>query len=186
MDVELAATHEAGHAVMQWLVGWEVIELLMTVRDANASQVSARCPCPGVETTSGLRKRLLMLFAGNQVTLARWADKWNDWGDWQDALKALGQHFQRPINWLVRDGKKLQDAEADGALQASIKKCEEIVADLRFRAAVTQIAAEFAGVAPDASDVVRLGGSRAVEICEAAIGHEFRIANPWSAWIAGE
>jgi hypothetical protein len=32
MDIELAALHQAGHAVMQWLVGWEVIELQMTVR----------------------------------------------------------------------------------------------------------------------------------------------------------
>lgn len=186
MDVELAATHEAGHAVMQWLVGWEVLELLMTVRDANASQVSARCPCPGVESTSDLRKRLLVLFAGNQVTLERWAGKWNDWGDWQDVLKALGQHFKRPINWIVSDGKMFRDGEADRVVQYSINRCEAIVADARFKAAVSQIAVEFAGASAGANEVVRLDGSRAVESCIAIIGDEFRQANLWSAWIAGE
>jgi hypothetical protein len=83
MDIELAATHEAGHAVMQWFVGLELGALEMTVEGTNASQASTCCP---------------------RVPLA----------------------------------------------------------------------------------TVQLEGREAVVICEAVVGQEFRITNPWLAWIAGE
>src|ERR1700687_1168720 len=107
MHIELAATHEAGHSVMQWLVEWETVELQMTVRESNASHASARSPYPSLDTMSALNKRLLVLFAGNASTRQRWPNSNNDWSDWQDVLSALQQYFQRPkgINWIVADGR---------------------------------------------------------------------------------
>src|SRR5690242_16385734 len=105
MDIELAATHEAGHAVMQWLVGWELGELQMTVDGANASKASTCCPRLPLPTLSDLRKRLLVLFAGNTATLKRWPGTWNDSGDWMDVLAALHQYFKREMKRVLADSR---------------------------------------------------------------------------------
>jgi hypothetical protein len=188
MDIELAATHEAGHSVMQWLAGWETIELQMTVRDTNASHVSARCPHPSLDTMSALRKRLLVLFAGNVATRQRWPNSNNDWGDWQDVVRALQDHFQRPkgITWIVADARGLRDDEANAVMQAAMSMCAEIMAHPQIQEATVRIATAFAGVTPGQSGAVRLDGREAVSICEAVIGEDFRAANPWSGWIGGE
>jgi hypothetical protein len=93
MDINLAATHEAGHAVMQWLMGLEVGELVMTVGGGDASEVSTRCPRIPLPTLSDVRKRLLVLLAGNAVTLLRWSS-WNDMGDWRDMITALREYLK--------------------------------------------------------------------------------------------
>lgn len=187
MDIELAATHEAGHAVMQWLVGLETGALQMTVRDANASHVSACCPCPPLETMSALRRRLLVLFAGNSATRQRWPNSNNDWGDWQDVLRALQAHFQRPdgIRWFIADGRVLRDTEANAVMQEAMVKCAEIVADPQIQQATMRIATAFAAVPPGENGVVRLNGVEAVSICEAVIGEGRRMVNPWLGWMAG-
>jgi len=106
MDIELAATHEAGHAVMQWFVGLELGVLEMTVAGTNASKASTCCPRVPLPTLSDLRKRLLVLLAGNAVTLERWSDSWNDAGDWRDVLSALRECLKLDtIAWIINDGK---------------------------------------------------------------------------------
>jgi hypothetical protein len=108
MQVELAAVHEAGHSVLQWLVGWEPKGLQMTVVDASATNVVAECPCPGLESTSAVRKRLLVLFAGNAATREHWPASDNNWGDWQDVLKAIQLHFRRVSEDTEREGERPQ------------------------------------------------------------------------------
>ncbi len=188
MNIELATMHEAGHAVMQWLVGWENIGLQMTVFDLEASHVSARCPYPSLDTMSALRKRLLVLFAGNTATRQRWPNSNNDWGDWQDILRAVQDHFQRPlgIKWIVADGRVLQDVEANDVMQAAMSNCAEIVAQPLIQEAMVRIATAFASVIPGENGTVRLDGGDVVSACEAVIGQEFRAKNPWSKWIAGK
>lgn len=187
MEIELASVHEAGHAVVQWLVGWEPKGLQMTVIEGNATKVHAVCPHPSLDTKSAVRKRLLVLFAGNAATLRKWPESWNDWGDWQDALKAIYLHFQRPdvSKWFVVDGKKLRDPEADELLQAAMLKSKEIVDHPQIRPAIERIAVAFADSKPDFDGTVQHPGAEIVAICEADIGKAFQEMNPWSEWIAG-
>src|SRR4051812_21482267 len=115
MDVDLAAVHEAGHSVMQWFVGWEPKVLQMNVVGSNATNVGAECSCPVLESTSAVRKRLLVLLAGNGATLERWPVSNNNWGDWQDIVKAIHLHFRRPDvgKWFNGDGMTLRDTDAN-------------------------------------------------------------------------
>ncbi|MFW6114299.1 MAG: hypothetical protein ACOC7K_01005 [bacterium] len=165
MDIELAATHEAGHSVMQWLMGWEAIELQMSVRDSSASHVSARCPYPSLATRSALRKRLLVLFAGNAATRQRWPESDNDWSDWNNVLRALQTHFQRPagIKWTRADGRMLRDVEANEVMQTAMSKCGEIVGHPLVQEATVQIAMAFASLAGE-NGVVRFNGREVVSI----------------------
>ncbi len=173
---------------MQWLVGLDTGALQMTVRDANASHVTACCPCPPLDTMSALRKRLLVLFAGNTATRQRWPNSNNDWGDWQDVLRAIQDYFRRPdgIKWCVADGRMLRDAKANAVMQEAMSKCAEILAHPQIQAATIRLATAFAAVPPCEDGVTRIDGREAVLICEAVIGEGFRAANSWSRWIAGE
>lgn len=187
MEVELAATHEAGHAVIQWLVGWEVIALLMTVEGANASNVSARCPHPPLDNLSAFRKRLLVLFAGTEATQDRWPGSMNDWGDWHQARSAAQAFFQRPngITWYPADGRSLRDTEVNTAIQDGLAKCGEVVGHPSIREAIVRIARLFAATPPAAGGKVTLPGSEAIAVCQEHIGEAFRTENPWAGWIAG-
>lgn len=207
MDVGLAATHEAGHAVIQWFVGLELGALQMTVQDGNASKPSTCCPRLPLPTLSDLRKRLLVLLAGNTVTLERWSDSWNDSRDWDYMLSALREHLKLDeIAWVKIEGKtplerlkkhfepqkrevehrKTDNSDANLALQDAIARCREIVAHPLIREAVGKLAAAFIAAPPGEDGVTRLDSPAAVAICEAVIGEDFRASNPWSAWIAGE
>jgi hypothetical protein len=207
MDIELAATHEAGHAVMQWFVGLELVALEMTVDGTNASKPSTCCPRVPLPTLSDLRKRLLVLLAGNAVTLERWSDNWNDAGDWRDILSALREYLKLDtIAWIINDGKtplerflkhrephkcgvdnrKTDNPEANSALQDAIVRCREIVAHPPIREAVGKVAVAFLAAPRRDGGLVQFEGREAVVICEAIVGQEFRITNSWSAWIAGE
>jgi len=207
MEIELAATHEAGHAVMQWFVGLELGAMEMTAEGANASKASTCCPRVPLVTLSDLRKRVLVLLAGNAVTLERWPDSWNDAGDWRDVLSALREHHKLDtIAWTINDGntplerflkhrephkrevdnRKTDNPKANAALQDAMVRCREIFAHPPIREAVGKVAAAFLAAPRGDGGLVQLEGREAVEICEAVVGQEFRITNPWSAWIAGE
>jgi len=207
MDIELAATHEAGHAVMQWFVGLELGALEMTVEGTNASKASTCCPRVPLPTLSDLRKRLLVLLAGNAVTQARWPDSWNDEEDWSDMRRALKEYLKLDnIAWIIIDGttplerfqnqrkpyqpevenRKTDNPEANSAMQEAIVRCRKIVAHARIRQAVDKVAAAFLAAPRGDDGLVQLEGHEAVAICEEVIGDEFRTTNPWSAWIAGE
>ncbi|XZE35741.1 hypothetical protein SH501x_001281 [Pirellulaceae bacterium SH501] len=187
MEIELAAVHEAGHAVMQWLVGWEVKGLQMTVVDANASKAAAECPRPSLASKSALKKRLLVLLAGNAATRQRWPDSENNWGDWTDILKAIGAHFGRPeaSKWFTADGMSLRDTDANEVLQAAMLKTDEMMNESMLRCAIDRVAAAFVSTAPGSDGVIWLSGADAISICEVEIGIEYRDSNPWSEWMAG-
>lgn len=186
MEIELAAVHEAGHSVMQWFVGWEPGALQMKVANSDATNVTAECSSPTLESTSTVRKRLLVLFAGNAATLKRWPDSINNWGDWQDILKAIQLHFRRPdvSKWFACDGMKLTDIEANDLLQAATRKTDEMMNNTVIRRAIDKIAAAFVS-ALGVDGIARLSGDTVIAICEREIGNEFRKSNPWVDWMAG-
>jgi hypothetical protein len=187
VDIELASVHEAGHAVAQWLVGWELKGLHMTVVGQDATNVYAECPSPpDLDTISAVRKQLLVLFAGNASTRKRWPDSFNDWKDWLDSNTAIRMHLHRDIEWYVTDGMKLRDPEANELVQAARVRSEELVRDPKIRAAIDEIAREFASASSDAVGRVWLPGATAVGLCEKIVGKGFQAENPWSAWLAGE
>ena len=61
---------------MQWLIDLELGALQMTVDGTNASKAATWCPYPSLDTMPALRKRLLVLFAGNTATLLKWPRMW--------------------------------------------------------------------------------------------------------------
>lgn len=187
MEIELAAVHEAGHSVMQWFVGWEPKVLQMTIVGSTATNVATECPCPGLESTSAVRKRLLVLFAGNAATLDRWPESSNNWGDWQDVLKAIQGHFRKPdvSKWFAADGMVLRDTEANDLLQTARLKTDEMMRSPILRRAINKVATAFAAADPCPDGITRLSGATAVAICEEEIGHDFRNTNPWADWMAG-
>jgi len=125
MDIELAAVHEAGHAVMQWLVGWELKELHMTVKEGFAIDPASECPYPSLESKSAVRKRLLVLFSGNDATRERWPKSENNQQDWLHALGAIHAHCQRSgaASWVPTDGYALRDAVEDSISKPPDRHC---------------------------------------------------------------
>jgi hypothetical protein len=207
MDRELAATHEAGHAVMQWFVGLELGVLEMMMEGTNATKPSTCCPRIPLPTLSDLRKRLLVLLAGNAVTQEQWPDSWNDRGDWGDMLCALKEYLKLDnLAWIIIEGttaverflnsrkpqkpgvenRKVDNDEANSLLQDAIPRCREIIAHPTIREAVGKVAAAFIAAPPSEDGVTRLEGPAAIEICKAVVGEEFRVNNPWVTWIADE
>lgn len=188
MQIDLAAVHEAGHAVMQWVVGWELKGLHMTVRDGNATEAAAECPKVPLQSRSAIRKRLVVLFSGNDATRERWPTSENNQQDWYDALGAIHAHCQRKgaADWVPSNGYALADTEANDRLLESMIKTKEIVKHPAIRKAIDRLADVFAKTSPDAEGRVFLSGTDAVSICEEELGKDFLSVNPWSDWLAGQ
>jgi hypothetical protein len=183
MRTELAVVHEAGHAVMQWFVGWDLKGLQMKVQESNATDVGCRCPSPSLNTTSDIRKRLLVLLAGQAATKRDWPESWNNRRDWDFVLLALSRFFQRPTEL---DGALYPtDPVARVLVETADRKCAEIVAHCSIRRAIDTVAEAFAACKAEESGVVCLSALDAVRICESVVGSKFRLDNPWSDWIAG-
>jgi hypothetical protein len=186
VEIELAAVHEAGHSVAQWLVGWELRGLQMTVSESNASDVHSACPYPDLDTASAVRKRLLVLFAGNAATRKRWPNSENDRDDWSEVGKALYFHFRRTITQNPSDGLAFADPEANELAQESKRKSAGFVEHRQVRTAMDEIAEVFRNTTPDTDGKVWLPGATAISVCEKHLGKDFQVENPWSGWLAGE
>ena len=187
----------------RWLGGRRIAD---DPKDGNATAPSARCPRIPVPALSDLRKRLLVLLAGNAVTLNPWPNSWNDGQDWLDALSALREYLKLDrIAWVINDGQTAADRflkrneprppevdkrrtdnpDANAILQDAIARCREIISTPLFHQATTQVAAAFVASPAGEDGVTRLERPVTVAICEKVIGQEFRRSNAWSTWIAG-
>lgn len=189
MDPRTVAVHEAGHAVLQWFVGWEdVLEFVQMRRvDGGATDGGTKVTPPPLSSYSDIRvarKRLLMLLAGGAT-----ADDINarhDRGDWENMQFVFGGFFRAPFLQIVGpESVHLKDEKQDAFLQDVIAKCNEIVRDARVRRAIEALAGKLLRADPDGDGVGRLSKDDVVRICEQECGG-LRNDNPWSAWLAGE
>lgn len=187
MKIELAATHEAGHGVVQWLVGWELYGLEMTVKDGEATKVRTDCPRPSVGSKSALRKRLIMLFAGREATQKPRPGSTHDKGDWIDACMAAAEYFGlKNVGGPEGTDRVATQPEPNEAIQDAIAKSAEIVRHPTIEAAIEKIAFAFLAVPLDEAGKRRLEGGEVFAICEELVGNEFRLVNRWSEWMAGK
>lgn len=185
MEIQLAAVHEAGHSVVQWLVSWVPGGILLTVENGVATTAKSKCPHPTFEAKSDLRKRLLVLFAGRAATQARWPGSENDWDDWSDARMALHAHFQRPggFKWYVGDGYSVRDTEVDGLISDSMNKCAEVISHPPVRATVDTLGALLATRAQGTTGCISVTEEEIVSYCQRDIGCDFQRENPWIEWV---
>ena len=159
--------------------------MFLIVEGTNATTAQSSCPHPKLETRSAVRKRLLVLFAGQAATQKRWPERANNSQDWHDALRALNAHFQRKINWNPAAGMSVSDTEANELVQMALARCTEIVSHASIRTNIDNIGALLAERAQGTTGRVSLSGPEIVSICEQDVGGDFQRANPWLAWIDG-
>ncbi len=186
MKVELAAMHEAGHSVMQWFVGREVLSLSMIVRETEAIDPNSHCPQPkSFELLSEIRRWLLMLYAGRTATQLQWPGCTHDKKDFSYACIGLNAHFKTMVssdlsgNWAVIDPKQNE------LLQSAICVCEEIIAHQLVRRAIDAIGTLVIKTVPPDDGTIHLTSNEIVRICETIVTNEFRLNNQWTPWIAG-
>ena len=185
MDIEIVAVHEAGHAVMQWFVGWVPKGIYVTGSGANVTKAETECPAPELSSKSAIPKKLLVLLAGNEATRKQWPNSMNNMGDWQDIMTAVRLYFGwSSYDWKREHGMALTDPEANRLLQDARVKTTEILENGPVRAAVDQIAATLKSLTPDSDRNTTIAQAEIAAICEQNIGNEFREANPWVDWMA--
>lgn len=187
LEIDFVATHEAGHAVMQWLVGWEPGEVEVTTDDQNGvTHAITQNSHPTSYTLSNFRKRLLVVFGGVSATRGRWPGQKNDQYDWQNAGAALYLFLNRKITTVGGDFRNFQDEEANNLCKEAIEICEKIVDHQLLQSAIGQMAQVLVSLKPDNDSKRRLKSSETVSICEDYIGNEFQAKNQWSDWIEGQ
>ncbi|HAW27482.1 MAG TPA: hypothetical protein DCY03_05085 [Planctomycetaceae bacterium] len=187
LDFEFSATHEAGHAVMQWLVGWVPGAVEITTDDENrVTRAVTDNSRPASYTLPNFRKRLLVVFAGVSATRGKWPNRKNDEFDWQNAGEALVKFLGITIEIVGSDFSQFKDEKANQLCQTAIEICEEIVNHDLFQGAVDQIVQGLIELEPDDKNKRRLVSSETVSICENCIGEEFQAKNQWSGWMEGQ
>lgn len=179
LEIDFVATHEAGHAVMQWLVGREPGEIVIGTSRLTLNER------PESNTLTELRKRLLVVFAGGSLTLKKWPDRKGDYYDWQNAAFALSTFLGYPTKLVGGNVRKFQDEKAIQLSQDAIDICKEIVNHDLFQLAIDQMVKRLLELEPDGRNTIKLAGSETVSICEAYIGKEFQAENQWSDWMDG-
>lgn len=185
MDIEVAATHEAGHAVVQWLAGGEITHMQMRIESGEAKEPETGCPDPqSYPDLASIRRRLVMLFAGNAATRQHWPDSENDRADWEAAKTALVQHLPKQISWTASTGLQLCP-EHRALVDETQARAAEMVSNPILRKAIDSIAATFSGTTPEADGMVQLKGEAVARMCDELVGEVFQRNNPWVDWLDG-
>lgn len=185
MDIDVAATHEAGHAVLQWLVGWPAGDLQMTVNGSTATLPSTDCSYPEPhDTVSAVRKRLVVLLAGEEATRRKWPEASHNRHDFEQMQAAIRWYLKiERTGWIPGTGLKIDPPEANDLLQEAISTAGQLIGDPLVSRAIDAVAAEFSRAELDVDGKARLSASAVESICERVIGDEFRRANQWLEWL---
>ena len=170
MNIEVAAVHEAGHAVLQWLAGGQITYMCMRIEGSEAKEPETGCPDAEIGSMeSRFRKRLVMLLAGGEATQDRWPgmlpqhERLDGYRTRVHKLPWRGYDVQ-----LAAAGLQLNQAQQAIADDALMKAAESVAAPV-LRKAIDTIAATFAGTPPDADGMVRLEGGSVTRMCEELI-----------------
>lgn len=194
MNKEHAAIHEAGHAVMQWFVGWgadlEFIKIRVKGADKSVWEspgyMKALEPC--VKSKSSACSRLLVLYAGNAVSNNHFGKEMYDIdGDWNLIQKAVGLHFApetaTPVGGTVT---RFREDYAQALNHRAINITCEIVKNDLFMETVRAVASRLIDQEPDHESWCKLSGHAILEICEHRIGYDNRqIEEEWKDCVVG-
>ena len=186
MDAQTIAIHEAGHAVMQWLVGWEsdleFIQMRPTGPDVvDKGGMKVKPPDRLKYRDDGVaRKKLLVLLAGAATTNN--LDAQHNKEDFTEACHVLADRFGEKIGWRPGTGVEVIQAEANDLLQEANSACNQIVAYPLIREAIEAIAALLLKAETDATGFQKVTGDAIVQICQQTCG-DIRSEDLWPGWI---
>ena len=188
MSPEKIALHEAGHAVMQWLVGWEddckFIQMRRVEGGVIESFMKATPPDPVryKHEADTVKKRLLVLLAGAATTDDMRAQ--HNEGDFHDIRGVLAVHFGG-LNWNPRRGLEIVDPLPNALLQEANRQCREIVRLSDIQKCTAAVSEALLQAEPDSEGYCRLPMQDVVKLClrfcDPAIGKQ----GNWFNWIHG-
>ena len=143
MDLRTVAIHEAGHAVMQWFVGWEADLQFIQMRrvDGGVQDIFMEISIPDRTTYADervARRKLLVLLAGAATTDDP-ADQHNQ-SDFNEVCRVLNFLFQCPITWKPGIGVAVIQVEPNLLLQHANATCNAIVRDPLIRNGIEVVA----------------------------------------------
>ena len=114
-DPKQVTAHEAGHAVMQWFVGWEskLDKIQMSPVDGRATDGIMIAKSPELDTLSAIRSRLLVLLAGHVAANTRSKTYICDLDkDYCLAAKAVGRFLK--VDAVLKDPPSITRQFASG------------------------------------------------------------------------
>jgi hypothetical protein len=185
MDPRTVAIHEAGHAVMQWFVGWEADLQFIQLRrvDGGVQDSFMKILTPDGTSFSDervARRKLLVLLAG-AATTDNPADQHNR-SDFNEVCMVLSILFQYRIVWKPEMGVAVVQEEPNILLQDANAMCNAIVRDPLIRNGIDVVARQLLVAECDADGVCRVCGDDIVETCRRECA-AIRTQNEWSTWL---
>lgn len=185
MNAQTIAEHEAGHAVIQWFVGWgkDIEYIQMTQVVGGVTGGTMKIPVPDRKTYCDkriARRKLLVLLAGAATTDDP-ASQHNS-----EACRVLSVLFGIcRITWNNGTGLAVVQKQPNDLLQSANDICKEIVRHESVRTAIQQIAQRLLEAVPDANGVCRVESHVVLEVCQQEC-QELQKHNEWTAWLDGE
>jgi len=186
MDAQTIAIHEAGHAVMQWLVGWESDLEFIKMRPTEPNVVDKggmkiKPPDRLKYKDDGVaRRKLLVLLAG--AATSNNLDAQHNKEDFTEACHVLADRFGEKIGWKPGAGVEVVQVEANDLLQEANSACKQIVAHRLVREAIDAIAALLFKAKTDLTGFQKVIRDEIVQICQQTCG-SIRSENLWPGWI---
>lgn len=177
------AKHEAGHAVVQWFVGWEdQIDRIEMRWIGDQATDGAMKPVPKYASGLGaLRAFLLILWAGAATTGKNDFDK-----DLRQMILAMRPYLGfPPIGIASINPVRLEPDEADALLQDARMRASEVVRFPPVAAAIDAVARQLCEAQPDEIGYVHVSGVEIVATCNAHCDEAARRQNEWLDWLAG-
>lgn len=179
-----AAIHEAGHAVLLWLVGWEDNLKWIQMRriDDGADLAKMKFDRRPPESLSAIRSTLLVLFGGSVASCEHFGRFMRDIdGDWHEAQLAIGWHYPRKLAMRIDNRIGCLDPEADALVRDSLHNANEIVKHSPVKKAIHAVADRLLDATPSSDGFCILPGRDVISICESLVLWD----NPFADWIAG-
>jgi hypothetical protein len=183
VDPEHIAYHEAGHAVMQWLVGWDADLRFMQMRRVpdGATEGGTNAKTPVCKSLSSLRKRLVFLCAGSSAASKKLGHETKDFDtDYDDVCKALAQHFVK-----ISKFPELGPPEAKQAFEEAICKTNELFEVPEIWMCIQAVAELLLSAKPAADGLCVVQAADIFSTCERICGPQFRGNHQSAAWLSG-
>lgn len=175
------ALHEAGHAAVLWLVGWEHQLQLIRLKGSGQKPPAEMVPAVRADMTSlpDLRKYLLVMWAGTAATGKNDFDK-----DLQDMCNAVGRHLGiSKVRALIPSG--FEPVEASALMDDAQKNSRRTLGIHGFRSLIEEIADQLLAMPKDSSGYRTLPAADIIQLCSAKVD---RVAIPadLASWLDGK
>lgn len=180
------ASHEAAHAVIQWVVGWEseLQHIQMRRIEGGATDGGMEATPPVLHTSAVTRSRLLVLFAGHVAARVRFGSGLDDFeDDYTRAVVAIRRFLKVPSLKRIGRSIKLEDPVADKLKQDAIDMTERIVTNERVARTIDAVSMLLMDAAADDNGLCIVQGKEIIEVCERECGVAMKQNNLWADWI---